>query len=278
MSWPSWRRTRTVTRATGEVRFMATGAGRRREARTGQLGAEHQGWLGARCRASSARDSRGTAWRGTAGARVLRAGAPGRRGVDGREQDGSGCRWGRRRLSAGVAAVGLLQAWGVGEVAVVELRRGQVDERDAAERGEGKRVVVELRQGRVGVGSAACAGRRCRALDAAPGARARRAASGARGKSRAERWPGRVAAQATAPQGASGLGPGRGGRTPDGAAPRRHAPWARAGSARRHGVPQPRRRPFRRPARAGAAPAPVAQRRAGPSVRAQPAPWRAPRW
>jgi hypothetical protein len=64
---------------------MATGAGRRREARTGQPGAEQQGRLGARRRASSARDSRGAAWRGTAGARVLRAGAPGRRGVDGRE-------------------------------------------------------------------------------------------------------------------------------------------------------------------------------------------------
>jgi hypothetical protein len=59
---------------------MATGAGRRREARTGQPGAEQQGRLGARRRASTARDSRGTAWRGTAGARVLRAGAPGRRG------------------------------------------------------------------------------------------------------------------------------------------------------------------------------------------------------
>jgi hypothetical protein len=170
------------------------------------------------------------------GARVLRAGAPGRRGVDGREQDGRGCRWGRRRLSAGVAAVGSLQArrrgsirragaregeevvvadvaelaaihsrphgeaaeveCGVaGEVAVVELRRGQVVERDAAERGEGERVVAELRQGRVGVGTAACAGRRCRALGAAPGARARRAASGARGRSRAERWPERLAAR-----------------------------------------------------------------------------------
>lgn len=60
MSWPSWRRIRTVTRAAG----MATGAGgarhcwsrgavsRRREARTGQPGAEQQG-----CR--SARNSRG---------------------------------------------------------------------------------------------------------------------------------------------------------------------------------------------------------------------------
>jgi hypothetical protein len=62
MSWSSWRRTRTVTRAAGEVKLMATGAGRRREARTGQPGAEQQGRLGARCRASSARDSRGTAW------------------------------------------------------------------------------------------------------------------------------------------------------------------------------------------------------------------------
>jgi hypothetical protein len=61
-----------------------------REARTGQPGAEQQGRLSARCRASSTRDSRGTAWRGTAGARVFRAGAPGRRRFDGREQDGRG--------------------------------------------------------------------------------------------------------------------------------------------------------------------------------------------
>jgi hypothetical protein len=40
---------------------MATGAGRRREERTGQPGAEQQGRLGARRRASSARDSRGAA-------------------------------------------------------------------------------------------------------------------------------------------------------------------------------------------------------------------------
>jgi hypothetical protein len=40
-----------------------------------------------------------TAGRGTAGARVLRARAPGRRGVDGREQKGRGCRWGQQRLS-----------------------------------------------------------------------------------------------------------------------------------------------------------------------------------
>jgi hypothetical protein len=111
MSWPSWRRTRTVTRAAGEVKLMVTGAGglrycwgrgavsRRREARTGQPGAEQQGRPGARRRASSARDSRGAARRGTTGARVLRAGAPRRRGVDGREQDGRDCRWGRRRLS-----------------------------------------------------------------------------------------------------------------------------------------------------------------------------------
>jgi hypothetical protein len=112
MSWPSWRRTRTVTRAASEVKLMATGAGRCREARTGQPGTEQQGRLGARRRASSARDSRGAAWRGIAGARVFRASAPGWRGVDGREQDGRGCRWGRRHLSAGVAALGSLQAWG----------------------------------------------------------------------------------------------------------------------------------------------------------------------
>jgi hypothetical protein len=34
MSWSSWRRTRTVARAAGEVKLMATGAGRRKEAQT----------------------------------------------------------------------------------------------------------------------------------------------------------------------------------------------------------------------------------------------------
>jgi hypothetical protein len=43
MSWPSWRRTHTVSRAAGEVKLMATGVGRRKEARTGQPGAEQQG-------------------------------------------------------------------------------------------------------------------------------------------------------------------------------------------------------------------------------------------
>jgi hypothetical protein len=86
---------------------MATGASRRREARTGQPGAEQQGRLGARRRASSAQDSRGAVWRGIAGAWVLGASAPGWRGVDGR-----GCWWGRGRLSAGIAALGPLQAWG----------------------------------------------------------------------------------------------------------------------------------------------------------------------
>jgi hypothetical protein len=91
MSWPSWRRTRTVTRAADEVKLMVTGAGgsrhcwsrgavsRHREAWAGQPGAEQQGRQGARRRASSERDSRGAARRGTAGAWVLRAGAPGRR-------------------------------------------------------------------------------------------------------------------------------------------------------------------------------------------------------
>jgi hypothetical protein len=91
MSWPSWRRTHTVTRAADEVKLMVTGAGgsrhcwsrgavsRHREAWAGQPGAEQQGRQGARRRASSERDSRGAARRGTAGAWVLRAGAPGRR-------------------------------------------------------------------------------------------------------------------------------------------------------------------------------------------------------
>ena len=115
MSWPSWRRTRTVTRAAG----MATGAGgarhcwsrgavsRRREARTGQPGAEQQGRLGARRRASTARDSRGADPRGTAGARVLRAGAPGRRdrscGCRARSSARRRMRRGRARLSRGVS-------------------------------------------------------------------------------------------------------------------------------------------------------------------------------
>jgi hypothetical protein len=115
MSWPSWRRTRTVTRAAG----MATGAGgarhcwsrgavsRRREARTGQPGAEQQGRLGARRRASTARDSRGADPRGTAGARVLRAGAPGRRdrscGCRARSSARRRMRRGRARLSRRVS-------------------------------------------------------------------------------------------------------------------------------------------------------------------------------
>jgi hypothetical protein len=118
MSWPSWR-TRTITRAAGEVKLMATGAGgarhcwgrgavsRRREARTGQPGAEQQGRLGARRRASTARDSRGADPRGTAGARVLRAGAPGRRdrscGCRARSSARRRMRRGRARLSRGVS-------------------------------------------------------------------------------------------------------------------------------------------------------------------------------
>jgi hypothetical protein len=98
---------------------MATGAGearhcwsrgavsRRREARTGQPGAEQQGRLGARRRASTARDSRGADPRGTAGARVLRAGAPGRRdrscGCRARSSARRRMRRGRARLSRRVS-------------------------------------------------------------------------------------------------------------------------------------------------------------------------------
>jgi hypothetical protein len=73
---------------------MATGAG----------GSRHCGSRGV--------DSR----RRTAGARVLRARAPGRRGVDGREQKGRGCRWGQQRLSwsGKLAAAGARPAGGGG--------------------------------------------------------------------------------------------------------------------------------------------------------------------
>jgi len=157
MSWPSWRRTRTVTRAAG----MATGAGgarhcwsrgavsRRREARTGQPGAEQQGRLGARRRAATARDSRGADPRGTAGARVLRAGAPGRRDRScagapvGRHQgatDGAALqRRGAARTSGQRATVGAAQengaaaSWRLGRGA--RRWRGRVARRRPAARG-----------------------------------------------------------------------------------------------------------------------------------------------
>jgi hypothetical protein len=93
MSWPSWRRTRTVTRAAGEVKPMATGAGRRREARTRQPGAEQQGRGSSEREArrspgagGQARDGRGLSRRGAVG--VPAAGQPG---------PGSSCRRARPR-------------------------------------------------------------------------------------------------------------------------------------------------------------------------------------
>jgi hypothetical protein len=86
MSWPSWRRTHTVKRMAGEVKLMATGAGRRREARTGQPGAEQQGQQG-RCMTRNSRGAGppgGCSWLGEAGRRRLPSSGDASRSGEGR--------------------------------------------------------------------------------------------------------------------------------------------------------------------------------------------------
>jgi hypothetical protein len=263
MSWPSWRRTRTVTRAAG----MATGAGearhcwsrgavsRRREARTGQPGAEQQGRLGARRRASTARDSRGADPRGTAGARVLRAGAPGRRdrscGCRARSSARCRMRRGRARLSRGVST------WRVG--APVGRHQGATDG------ARGRRGRAASRHSRAQAhGSGRCAAARAARQDARrPGlARAERRLGCAGGPDLAWRASRERAAVLDERAGAAGrLAEAGGAWRPGGLAAVAGEPWASAPGqlraccnrwwGRRMGTPFERRRLAWGPAAAG---------------------------